>query len=335
MTRNAIATPLGESAVMVTMRRGSRGPWSVIVDEPAEGRDPLGPPPGYLALVGIGSCTVVTVAGVASRGASELFGMQVSFDVVEGAGGFAINQRTTLEADLTEGDHLRLSRAVANCPVGKNFTKRGVTIDDHVVLAGVSPSGYVPDEVELPASVDLAVFAAGHVEVAYLPETREWLDVDGRRVLDQEGEVKAHVDCATSSGDRRRWGYLGGHSSAGWAPRPSAYALGGLAASSLMTLRRLAHLLGIEPASLSVEVEVVSDVPIGGKESSQEAAAGGVAGRVHWRRTVTTTPARPDISAAAVERALRLDPIAGYCERGDLLAGDEIVVAPPRSRAFA
>jgi uncharacterized OsmC-like protein len=314
------------------MRRGARGPWSAVVDDPAPGQEPLGPPPGFLALVGIGSCTIVTVAGVASRGSSGLAGMRVAFEVGEGLGGTAvISQQTTITANADGRDRLRLTRAVPNCPVGRDFTQRGVDIDD-VVLIGGTP---VSDATAAIPAADVKaplprVFAPGRVEVVYLPETAEWLEADGRRILDQEGEVIARVACDTAGG-RRHWGYLGGHSGAGWAPRPSGYALASLAASSLMTLRRSAEPLGINPATLSVAVAVTSDVPAGGKEASQEAAARGTFARVRWTRTVNASPVgrvAPADSAASIAAALKQDPIYAICTRGDLLTDSQISFEP-------
>lgn len=326
MTRNAIARPIGETAVLVTMRRGARGPWSVLVDEHRPGKEPLGTTPGFLALVGIASCTIVTVAGVASRGESPLQGMRVAFDVRPGPdhGAVTIHQQTTLIADLTERDRLRLSRAIGHCPVGRDFTKGAVDIEDRIRLGGAVAASAWP-------SVDLtpvpSAFVPGRVEADYLVDTGEWRTVDGRAVLDQEGEVKAHVESGEAPATRH-WGFLGGHSSAGWAPRPSSYAIGALAASTLMTLRGLASRLEIDPGSLVVEVEVASQVPTGGKEASQEAAAAGRPERVRWRRTIDAIGTGAGADPASLERAARLDPLYGHVVRGDLLAGDEIVVLP-------
>jgi uncharacterized OsmC-like protein len=333
--RRATARLIGETAAVVTIQRGSRGPWSVVVDEPIAGRVALGPPPGYLALIGIGSCTIVTVAGVASRGESALDGMQVSFEVAAGttgseAGGLGVDirQRTTLEADLTERDRDRLGRAISHCPVGKNFTKRGVTIEDVVVLngaAGTAPAGTPA----LPRPSAALSFPPGRVNVDFLPATREWRLDGGRPVLDQEGGVAAYATTGAAPDEQRHWGFLGGHTTAGWAPRPSGYAIAGLAASTLLTVRRLAEQLAVDPASLEVAVEVVSDVPTGGKEASQELAAGGVAGGVRWRRTVRAVAIGPLAAEARLAEAMRLDPVFGACERGDLLAGEEVVVRSP------
>jgi hypothetical protein len=54
-TRTAMARPLDETAVQVTMWADGRqpvGPWSFVTDLPNPNRDMLGPPPGYLALAG-------------------------------------------------------------------------------------------------------------------------------------------------------------------------------------------------------------------------------------------------------------------------------------------
>jgi len=333
MQRNAVAVPLGESAALVTVRRGSRGPWSIVVDAPAPDREPLGPPPGFLALVGIGSCTCVTVTGVASRGESPLHGMRVAFDVVPNdPARLSIRQETTLEATLTEKDHLRLSRAVAHCPVGRDFTKRGVDIDDVVELdaPGKAPRPVAPEA--LAAALPRLSFEPGRVEAVHLPATGEWREIDGRRVLDQEGEVAIHVESGPPE-RRHRWAFMGGHSSAGWAPRPSSYALAALAGSSLLTLRAMAGLLEIDPDRLEVEVEVASPVPVGGKEASQEAAAAGRPDRVRWRRIVRARGVGPGASADLLTAGLALDPVVGYCRRGDLLDGDAVIVVPPGSGA--
>ena len=324
--RSAVAVPTSGTAVLVTTRRGPRGPWSIIADVPTEGREPAGPPPGYLALTGIASCTIVTVAGVASRGRSPLLDMRVSFDVSPRAeGGFDIRQRTVLTADLSDTDYGRLSRAVGFCPIGKIFSKRAIAIDDRVELRGAR-TGAAP--ARAPAAGDPPVFLPGSASAQWLASTGEWREADGRRSLDQEGEVVVHVDCASESG-RRRWGLLGGHTSAGWAPRPSAYAMAGLASSTLMTLRARADALGIDPTTLRVEVRSLSPVPSGGKRQSQEDAAVGEAKPVRWLREVTVEAASSAAATEAILSAMRLDPIYGHCMRGDLLAGEEIVVVTP------
>ena len=329
MLRRAVAVPLGATGALVTVRRGSRGPWSIVVDAPAADRDPLGPPPGFLALVGIGSCTCVTVTGVASRGESRLHGMRVAFDVASGAGGrLSIRQETTLEATLSERDRVRLTRAVAHCPVGRDFTKRGVDIDDVVELTAAGPDPRPVTTTELAAALPRLAFEPGRVEAIHLPATGEWRDVDGRRILDQEGEVAIHVESGSPQ-RRHRWAFMGGHSSAGWAPRPSSYALAALAGSTLLTVRAMAQLLEIDPDGLEVEVEVVSPVPAGGKEASQEAAAAGRPERVRWRRIVRATGTGRGASADHVAAALALDPVVGYCRRGDLLDADAVVVTAP------
>ena len=345
--RNAVATPIGESAVLVVMRRGERGPWSILTDVPRPGRELLGPPPGYLALVGIASCTIVTVAGVASRGESPLLGMQVRFTVREGQpGGATIEQHTTFEGHPSERDYGRFSRAVAHCPVGKNFTKRGVDIVDVVrVAGGAGAAGDAGADGGAGATGDGAgngvadtdgvpVFAPGEVVADYLIDTQEWREKDGRLVLDEEGEVDAHVTLRLP-GRVQRWGLLGGHSSAGWAPRPSSYALAALAASTVMTLRSLAGPLAIDPATVRVDVSVASELPSGGKRESQEAAAVGVAQRVAWRREVTVEAVSGACSEHAIRRVIEGDPIYGYCLRGDLLADDTVEVVAPRTRLVA
>ena len=325
--RSAVAVATSGTAVLVTTRRGPRGPWSIITDVPTEGREPAGPPPGYLALAGIASCTIVTVAGVASRGRSPLRDMQVSFDVSPRAeGGFDIRQRTILTADLSDTDYGRLSRAVGFCPIGKIFSKRAITIDDRVQLRGAR-TGAAP--ARAPGAVDVPVFVPGSASAQWLAATSEWREVEGRRSLDQEGEVVVHVDCASNGSGGRRWGLLGGHTSAGWAPRPSAYAMAGLASSTLITLRARADALGIDPTTLRVEVRSLSPVPSGGKRQSQEEAAIGEAKPVRWLREVTVEAASSAATTEAIGSAMRLDPIYGHCMRGDLLAGEEIVVVAP------
>jgi hypothetical protein len=54
LTRNAVAIPVGETAALVTMQFGPRGPWTVLTDMPSTGRELIGPPPGHLALAGWG-----------------------------------------------------------------------------------------------------------------------------------------------------------------------------------------------------------------------------------------------------------------------------------------
>ena len=321
IVRSAVAVPMGPTAVHVLARRGDRGPWSIIADLPDGDREPAGPPPGALVLAGIASCTIVTVAGVASRGASALEGMTVSFDVDAEGDRLEIRDRTVISSHASDTDRLRFTRAAAGCPVGKIFTQRAIAIEDAVELReGGREALAVP-----PAPV----FASGTVSATWLPATCEWSDRDGRRLLEQEGEVAIHIDVAAPGSRRSRFGLLGGHSRAGWAPRPSPYAMAGLASSTLMTLRVQAARLGLDPSTLHVEVRALSPVPDGGKEGAQEAAASGKLPQVRWSRTVSarvTAGAQTD----AVLEAMRRDPIYGHCMRGDLFRSRELVIEPAR-----
>jgi hypothetical protein len=203
-----------------------------------------------------------------------------------------------------------------------------VDIDDVVELTAAGPDPRPVTTTELAAALPRLSFEPGRVEAIHLPATGEWRDVDGRRILDQEGEVAIHVESGSPQ-RRHRWAFMGGHSSAGWAPRPSSYALAALAGSTLLTVRAMAQLLEIDPDGLEVEVEVVSPVPAGGKEASQEAAAAGRPERVRWRRIVRATGTGRGASADHVAAALALDPVVGYCRRGDLLDADAVVVTAP------
>ena len=318
---------MGPTAVHVMARRGDRGPWSIIADVPSADREPAGPPPGALVLAGIASCTIVTVAGVASRGRSVLEGMNVHFDVSADGQKVGVRDRTLIEADASEDDRVRFRRAADNCPVGKIFTKRLIEIEDAVSLE----HGSIGSSTE-PRKDPPAIFASGTVRATWLPATAEWTEREGRRVLAQEGEVAIHIE--TEAGPRRtRFGLLGGHTDAGWAPRPNPYAMSGLAASTLMTLRSEAASLGIDPASLRVEIRTLSAVPEGQKEGAQDAAAAGRPAVVRWSRRVSAraaSDARDDDVLAAMKR----DPVYGYCMRGDMFTSRDVVVAPPRVAAL-
>jgi uncharacterized OsmC-like protein len=304
---------------MVTMRRGARGPWTVVVDDPTAEGEMAGPPPGDLVLAGIAACTVVTIAGVASRRGPDLRDMVVEFDVQRGGERFAIAQRTMLDADMSDADQLRMTRTARHCPVGKLFTKRAITIEDQVDLR---PGGTVPKI----GSIDEGPrFLEGSVTARWIPETREWTETAGRRVLDQEGEARIQIEGARGA-RRQRWGLLGGHSAAGWVPRPSSFATAGLAASTLMTLRARAASLSIDPVTLRVEVRALSDIPAGGKAASQDKASDGEAPQVRWLRHVTVAGA-PGATREAIVAAMREDPIYGHAMRGDLLESDEVVAA--------
>jgi uncharacterized OsmC-like protein len=336
--RNAVARSLGDGAVLVTMRRGPLGPWTTVVDEPQSDRAPLGPPPGFLALVGIGTCTIVTVAGVDSRGRAALRGIEVAFDVGVATdaddGLVTIRQATTLTGKVDERDRVRLGRAIAHCPVGKNFTKRGVEIVDEVEIREATvprPARGQVEEAQSRPDSPRRVFAPGRVRAVQVPGTGEWTQLPGqdRPILVQEGEARVQVEWQSVDGRSHHAGYLGGHSSAGWAPRPSAYAIAALAASSLLTLRSMAASLAIDPDAIEVEIEVVSDRPAGGKEASQDAAAAGRTGSVGWRRSASVEGRAGPAAVQGIVDALRRDPIAGICRRGDLLAEERVHVVPP------
>ena len=317
--RNAIAVPLSGTAVLVTMRRGARGPWTVVVDDTTAEGEMAGPPPGDLVLAGIAACTIVTIAGVASRRGPDLRDMTVEFDVKRSAERYAIAQRTTLGAELSETDHVRMTRTAQHCPVGKLFTKHALEIEDEVELRR-------GDEVP-PHDVSTGPrFLEGSVTARWIPDSREWSDAGGGRVLEQEGEARIQIEGVRGTG-RQRWGLLGGHSAAGWVPRPSSFATAGLAASTLMTLRAKAASLAIDPASLRVEVRALSDVPSGGKSASQDRASQGETPHVRWLRRVTVAGAQR-ASTGAILALMREDPIYGFAMRGDLLASDEVVAAP-------
>jgi hypothetical protein len=167
------------------------------------------------------------------------------------------------------------------------------------------------------------MFPPSAVLAARVAGSAEWQAADGRSMLVQEGEAAVHATWRDTLGMERHAGYLGGHTSAGWAPRPSGYATASLAASSLLTLQRAAGHLGLDPDRIEVEVAVVSDRPTGGKEASQEAAAEGRPDRVRWRRAGRA----PRINyPQPILATLATDPIARILAAGDLLADDRIVV---------
>jgi len=312
--RNAIAVPATGTAVLVTMRRGERGPWTVIVDD-ASASEMAGPPPGALVLAGIACCTVVTIAGVASRRGPELAGLTVELDVRRRGAAFAIDQRTVLGARLNDVDQQRMMRTARHCPVGKLFTKRALAIEDAVDLR----TGGTPPARD---AADAPRFLEGRLTAHWIPETREWTGDGGARVLDQEGEARIQIE-GTRGSMRQRWGLLGGHSAAGWVPRPSSFATAGLASSTLMTLRARAATLAIDPATLRVEVRAISDVPSGGKAASQDKAAEGETPQVRWLRSVSVAGTGA-ATREAILAAMREDPIYGYAMRGDLLESDKV-----------
>jgi hypothetical protein len=278
----------------------------------------------------------VTVAGVACRGESPLHNIYLAFDISLGDGGRPIvRQRTFLEGEFSRIDYDRLQRTAGYCPVGQFFTKRSLDIEDKVNLLGVSGEGDRPEGVVLPERIDMPVFAPGVVTAGQLIDTREWKEEDGCRVLDMEGEVKVHIDCASEGSQRQRWGFLGGHSTGGWAPWPIIYVFGSLAASTLMTLRRLSDRLHIDPSTLRVNVQVMSARSPRGKLDAQDAAESGRVRRTHLLREVTARGISNVVSTAAIERAMKLDPMYGFCVRGDLLASDEIVVVAPSPKSSA
>ncbi len=299
--RSAVAVPLTGTAVLVTMRRGARGPWTVISDDASAEGELAGPPPGDLVLAGIAACTIVTIAGVASRRGPDLRDMTVAFDVRRRAERFAITQRTTLDADLSDVDRERMTRTARHCPVGKLFTRHALAI----------------------STADGPRFLEGTVTARWIPDTREWGETDGRRVLQEEGEARIQIE-GTRGPRLQRWGLLGGHSRAGWVPRPSSFATAGLAASTLMTLRARAGTLGIDPATLHVEVRALSDIPSGGKSASQDRASEGETPQVRWLRHVTVAGTERATREAILE-AMRLDPIFALSRQADLLDADEVV----------
>lgn len=271
------------------------------------------------------------MAGVACRSGAPLKNIQVAFDIALGGDGRPIvGQQTFLEGDLSKTDYERLRRTAGYCPVGQFFTKRSLNIEDKVHLLGLSGAEEGLEESLLPERIDVQVFAPGLLKTYHLIDTQEWKEEDGRQVLDMEGEVKIHIDCGSANSPGQRWGLLGGHSGGGWAPWPIIYALGGLAASTLMTLRELSALLHIDPSTLQVKVQIASTPSRRGKHDAQDAAESGRVRRTRILREVTTQGST-GASSAAVERAMKLDPIYGFCVRGDLLVRDDIVMVTPVS----
>ena len=325
--RSAVAVPLTATAVLVTMRRGARGPWTVISDDATAKGELAGPPPGDLVLAGIAACTIVTIAGVASRRGPDLRDMTVAFDVRRHAERFAITQRTTLDADLSDVDRERMTRTARHCPVGKLFTKHALAIEDEVDLRRASTA------IAPSSTADGPRFLEGTVTARWIPDTREWGEADGRRVLQEEGEARIQIE-GTRGPRLQRWGLLGGHSRAGWVPRPSSFATAGLAASTLMTLRARAAMLAIDPATLRVEVRALSDIPSGGKSASQDRASEGETPQVRWLRHVTVAGTERATREAILE-AMRLDPIFAHSLRADLLDADEVVSASSSAATVA
>ena len=112
------------------------GPWALVVDEgPKVGGAGTGPSPVHVALAGLASCTVVTLAGVARRRKMDLRGIRVEIEAAqmfsskaaaeeaaasgEGAPRRKATKRIILTGVLDEAEVAILERAAHHCPVSR------------------------------------------------------------------------------------------------------------------------------------------------------------------------------------------------------------------------
>jgi uncharacterized OsmC-like protein len=239
----------------------------------------------------------------------------------------SLEKRIVVTGDIPTDIQARLRRTAEYCSVGQYFTKRALTIQDHVEVRGATDSG-PSRQLMLPDKIELPVFVPGRVSAQYLLDTQEWVDEGGRKTIAQEGEVKVHVQCGGGGPTRGgRWGLLGGHMSEGWGPVPVALAIGALVASTAATLRLLAPALEIDPMDIEVAA-ASSSRSTKGKHEAQDAAASGRVRDIPLSRKATVRGVGPAVCTSAVEQAMRLDPIYRMYAHADLAVDEQVIFQP-------
>jgi uncharacterized OsmC-like protein len=328
----ALARPIDESAVQVTLWHDEpkgAGPWSFVTDVPTPGRRMAGPPPGFLALAGWATSTILHAVGVAHRGHIPLEDVTAAFRVRRKVDGvdpeaFSVTSAITFTGNIDDQQLLRLERTAKYCPVGVYFQERTTSIQDQVDLPPLAEPA-IHRTSEGPREY-IAAFAPGDVTAAHLRETREWRTGLEGEMLGDEGEVKLHLTCE-DAGRTGRWSLIGGHTSEGWVPRPADLALAALAASTVGTLRPLAQTTQLGPADVQVLVRNVSG-DAGGKEAIVARMLEGKSRQISLTRAITLRAPFGEVNRAAVDAALAKDPVSRYLFDGNILTGEEITVDP-------
>src|SRR5262249_38693429 len=121
-----------------------------------------------------------------------------------------------------------------------------------------------------------------------------------------------------------RWTLLAGHSSEGWVPPPVPLAYAALAASTVTTLQRCVSPDAWPAVGFHVEI-----APYGGGRREQ-APTSAAAGDINTRRAVRRVVLHGAPSALlgqGIEAALQHDPLSTSFRTGDVLLGEQIIVA--------
>lgn len=316
--------PLDEFSILTVIGAvpGSAGPWTFVTDVPASDRDMIGPPAHYFALAGWGSCTAVTVTGVAHRGNIPLDGIDIDFQLervaTPGSAGFGVRKKLILKGQLSETEIVRLRRAANYCPVDQLFTKGALEVEDHIEWAsGDKQVLNLKNDEPLSLASDPPSVAPGQVQSRYLADTKVQAE-DGL----YEGEVKSYLACDNLSRPGR-WIALAGHSHDRWVPAPVPLSHGALAASTVATLRRRLVQEGLPFEGLRVEIGTRR---AGDRNQSQANAA---AGRIRYRQALrrVVVPGSPaTLPLDVVRAALRDDPLSRAVRHGGILLSEEVVV---------
>jgi uncharacterized OsmC-like protein len=265
--------------------------------------------------------------GVAHRGQIPLRDVSVELEIrpkqTDGEEQIGVHEKVILKGPLEQAHRERLERTMDYCPVGQLFGRGIVSIED--TIDDLTEPAVMPALNSPVCSSKSLGFLPGTIRACYLPETKVWKDISGKPVLEHEGEVKLYFSCASPSGPRR-WVMLSGHTLS-WNPIPMHLAVGGLAASTVMTLRQSLPPRQWDHGRLQVEIKM--ERSSGGRQNAQAAAADGVVRKYHLLRRIILSELRTGITAKAIHAALEQDPVSRYFRDGNILLDKEIVVSEP------
>jgi uncharacterized OsmC-like protein len=268
----------------------------------------------------------VTTVGVAYRGQIPLENVAVDLQFQSSSAGgeerCGVREKVTFKGAINGQQQQRLDRTIDYCPVGQFLGKGSVTIEDQIDHQARSRD----ESWSRPASGFEATSALvpGTVHAQYLPETKVWKAGSSERILEHEGEVKLYFTCRSPDG-LRRWVMLSGHTLS-WNPIPMHLAFGGLASSTVSTLRQILAPAPLGPEDLKVEVEMERGSSSGGRQNAQAAAADGVVRKYHVMRRITVGGRMRGVSTDTIHAALQQDPVSRYYRDGNILTAKEIVV---------
>ena len=248
--------------------------------------------------------------------------MEVNPKQGDGGDSFGVREKVILKGQIDEAQKQRLDRTTDYCPVGQLFGKGIVSIEDQLEYQ-TTPANAASVEPAPVLQQISGLLAPGTIQARYLPETKVWGSGSDDRMLEHEGEVKLYFQCQSFTGVRR-WVMLSGHTLS-WNPIPMHLATGGLAGSTVATLRQAFAPTPLGPAELQVAVEMARGS--GGRQNAQAAAVNGVVRKYQLVRKITLGGVLSGVPAALIHRALEKDPLSRYYREGNIPLEKEIIVS--------